>query len=215
MKNKLILFIYTHMDDETILSYGTIKKLSINHKVVVATLCGAGRIGNMSFKRDLVFQQNINALKVEWIKFNDYQDLTLNKDIIDNCLHDIFEKYQPNVVFTHSQKDLHFEHRLVAEQVLLKCRSIPNSSVKTLYTTVSPTYTWTYGQYGNFQPNTFVDISEFAKEKQEALKLYNMELPKNQNDNRSVNSILTQNKMYGYTIGVEYCEPYEQIFNII
>lgn len=215
MKNKNILFIYAHMDDETILSYGTIKKLSINNKVVIATLCGSSRNKNTNFERNISYQQNINTLKSEWIKFNDYQDLTLDKDIVNKCLNNCFQKYQPTIVFTHSQKDLHFEHRLVAEQVLLYCRNIPNSTVKSLYTTVSPTYNWTYGQYGNFQPNTFVDISEFVKEKQEALKLYNMELPKNQNDNRSIDSILTWNKMHGHTIGVKYCEPYEQILNII
>jgi LmbE family N-acetylglucosaminyl deacetylase len=135
--------------------------------------------------------------------------LTLNKDIIDNCLNRIFKKYKPDIVFTHSQKDLHFEHRLVAEQVLLNCRNIPGLTVKNLYTSVSPTYTWTYGQYGSFQPNTFIDISEYAKEKEEALKLYDMELPKNQLDNRSIDSIMTWNKMCGHTIGVECVEPYE------
>ena len=215
MKNKNILFIYAHMDDETILSYGALKKISINNKVVVATLCGIGRNKDNYLERDSAYQQNINSLNVEWIKFNDYQDLTLNKDIINSCLNCIFEKYKPNIVFTHSQKDLHFEHRLVAEQVLLHCRNIPNSTIKSLYTSVSPTYNWTYGQYGSFQPNTFINISEYANEKEEALKLYDMELPENQLDNRSVDSIMTWNKMHGHTIGVEYAEPYEQVFSIL
>jgi hypothetical protein len=36
-----------------------------------------------------------------------------------------------------------------------------------------------------------------------------MELPQNQMDNRSIDSIMTWNKMHGHTIGVEYAEPYE------
>jgi LmbE family N-acetylglucosaminyl deacetylase len=55
MKNNTILFIYAHMDDETILSYGTIKKLSINNKVCIATLCGISRNKNTGFERDSVY----------------------------------------------------------------------------------------------------------------------------------------------------------------
>lgn len=55
MKNKNILFIYAHMDDETILSYGALKKISINNKVVVATLCGIGRNKDNYLERDSAY----------------------------------------------------------------------------------------------------------------------------------------------------------------
>ena len=213
MKNKTIFFIYAHMDDETIFSYGTIKKLSLNNNVIVITLCGNGR-KNFNNKRYLAYKQILKNIGIQFISYKNF-DLTLSKKNIDSHLNYLFDKYSPNIIFTHSNKDLHFEHKLISEQVLLNCRNIPNSTVKSLYTTVSPTYNWTYGQYGSFQPNTFIDISEYAKEKEEALKLYDMELPKNQLDNRSIDSIMAWNKMHGHTIGVKYAEPYEQVFSIL
>jgi LmbE family N-acetylglucosaminyl deacetylase len=214
MKNKNILFIYAHMDDEAILSYGTLAKLTKNNNILLVTLCGNGRENDYKKTRAKQYCQILRKLNINHISLTE-NDLSLDKNKISNYLNNCILSFKPDIVFTHSQKDLHFEHRLTAEQVLLNCRNIPNSTVKSLYTTVSPTYNWTYGQYGNFQPNIFIDISEYAKEKKEALKLYDMELPENQLDNRSVDSIMIWDKMYGHTIGVEYAEPYEQIFSII
>jgi LmbE family N-acetylglucosaminyl deacetylase len=214
MKNKNILFIYAHMDDETLLSYGTLAKLTKNNNILLVTLCGNGRENDYKKTRAKQYCQILKKININHTSLTE-NDLSLDKNKISNYLNNCILSFKPDIVFTHSQKDLHFEHRLTAEQVLLNCRNIPNSTVKSLYTTVSPTYNWTYGQYGNFQPNIFIDISEYAKEKKEALKLYDMELPKNQLDNRSVSSIMTWNKIHGYTIGVEYAEPYEQIFNIL
>jgi LmbE family N-acetylglucosaminyl deacetylase len=214
MKNKNILFIYAHMDDEAILSYGTLAKLTKNNNILLVTLCGNGRENDYKKSRVKQYCQILRKLNINHTSLIE-NDLSLDKNKIFNYLNNCILGFKPNIVFTHSQNDLHFEHRLVAEQVLLNCRNIPNSTIKTLYTTVSPTYNWTYGQYGSFQPNTFIDISEYVKEKEEALKLYNMELPENQLDNRSIDSIMTWNKMYGHTIGVKYVEPYEQVFSIL
>lgn len=214
MISKNILFIYAHLDDETILSYGTLAKLTKNNNILLVTLCGNGREDDYTKYRAKQYYQICRKLNINHTSLSE-NDLSLDKNKISNYLNSCISNFKPDIVFTHSQKDLHFEHRLVAEQVLLHCRNIPNSTIKSLYTSVSPTYNWTYGQYGSFQPNTFIDISEYAKEKEEALKLYDMELPKNQLDNRSIDSIMTWNKMYGHTIGVEYAEPYEQVFSII
>lgn len=196
------------MDDESILSYGTLAKLTKNNNILLVTLCGNGRENDYKKTRTKQYCQIIRHLNINHTSLSE-NDLSLDKNKISNCLNNYILDFKPDIVFTHSQKDIHFEHRLVAEQVLLICRNIPNSTIKSLYTTVSQTYNWTYGQYGSFQPNTFIDISEYAKEKEDTLKLYDMELPENQLDNRSIDSIMTWNKMHGHTIGAEYAEPYE------
>ena len=138
MKNKNILFIYAHIDDETILSYGTLAKLSKDNNVLLVTLCGNGRENN--YKKDRVKQycQICRKININHTSLAE-NDLALDKNKISNYLNNCILSFKPDIVFTHSQKDLHFEHRLVAEQVLLNCRNIPNSTVKSLYTTVSPT----------------------------------------------------------------------------
>jgi hypothetical protein len=43
IKDKNIFFIFSHIDDETILSYGTLKKLALNNSINIITMCGISR----------------------------------------------------------------------------------------------------------------------------------------------------------------------------
>lgn len=94
-------------------------------------------------------------------------------------------------MFTHSLDDLHYEHKFVANEVLLVCRRMKDSTVKALYTSSSPTLMQSFQRECMFTPNYFVDISEYAEKKKEALSRYSMELPSDNNDIRSAESILT------------------------
>ena len=206
-----IYFIYSHLDDETILSYGTLKKLSCDNSLFVIILCKGRDNTQHQIKRKEVFIKNIKNIGAKYKVFNSY-DLNLTHRKIKYSL-DYLTKYmpQPNIIFTHSICDLHFEHRMVAEEVMIKFR--PTSNVIKFITSVSPTYTWTNQQFGIFNPNMFVDISNYADEKRKALKLYSMEFKENDNDNRSVESIMTQNRQYGFQMNTQYCEAYQVLWS--
>lgn len=97
----------------------------------------------------------------------------------------------PDIVFSHSTSDLHYEHRIVAEEVLIACRRQCRSTVKELYATVSPAGIMQAFNLKNiFIPNYFVDISDYIEQKKQALALYDMELPVDNNDIRSSESII-------------------------
>lgn len=209
-----ILFVFAHLDDETILSYGTMLKFSVAYKVGVLVLCGNGSTNkslDYRLKRLDVFEKNVVGFK---FKTCNYFDLCLERNNIKKEIESFIAKTKPEIVFTHSMADMHFEHRLVGEEVLTACRRVGNASVKALYATAAPTQMTAYNQFGSFQPNYFVDISKFIEQKKSALERYSMELPSDSNDIRSAESIIAQNRQYGRLMGVDYCEAYQQLFKL-
>lgn len=214
---KDIVFLYAHMDDETILSYGTILKYKcLGYNVNVACICGKGRCHCNDESQNLrlnAFKQNLQDIAVDFT-LGDLHDLTMTAQNVSCFLRDIIQCMKPAVVFTHSAADLHFEHRLLANELLVACRALSHSTVKELYQTVSPTYDQAFSQFGIFQPNFFVDISRFINEKQKALSRYEVELPADINDIRSAESILAQSRRFGRLMNVSNCEAYQQIFKL-
>ena len=95
-------------------------------------------------------------------------DLSLTHYSIKQCLDTIdFDDY--DAVYTHSIHDLHFEHRLVAEEIITYCR--PGiSSIKELYSAAAFTTKWAFGQFGAFLPNIFIDIKSYMNSKKRALQ---------------------------------------------
>lgn len=209
------LFIYAHLDDETILSFGTLLKfIQLGKKCRVVALCGNGRTPHMQIDRKNAFFSNLNRIGIDCTCY-DNTDLHLTLDSIDQIVQQEIQKYQPRLVVTHSNTDMHFEHRMVSERTLLMCRRISNMNVERLWMAQSQASNQAYGQFGCFQPNVFVDISLFANQKISALKQYSHEIPDNEFDNRSIDSIMTSNRQFGFTCGVKHAEAYKQIFEVI
>ena len=82
---------------------------------------------------------------------------------------------------------------------------------------VTPNISQTYGQHGAFVPNVFYDISNYPMTcKNFALNEYAVLgiLQLNGNDIRSPQAVTAMNSYYGKTIGVEYAEAFELIFEV-
>ena len=164
------LFIYAHIDDESILSYGTICKLiDNNEKVYVYCLCGKGSVDRNLENQDkrLNIFKNSRFSKDATIIYGNHIDLSLNKEIVKKSFNNVLNDIKPNYVYTHSIADNHFEHRLLGEVSLLLCRkNFSNDYLHGLFHSCSPTTLQTYDQYGKFVPNYFVDISKYSEGKQ-------------------------------------------------
>lgn len=208
------LFIYAHMDDETMMSYGLMQKLIVDqHDVHLLTLCGNSRKdGSPTSSRKNAYKRNMAFLTS--CHTCGYRDLTLTDHIVNNVVYKELSRVQPQHVITHSPADQHFEHRLISNSVLLQCRIKGQSSIKSLSYAVLPTINQAYYQYGNFHPNKFVDITHYIDSKIAAMRQYVDigEIPQDNNDIRSLQSVLTQDRMWGFQIGVKYAEAYQQVF---
>lgn len=210
-----ILFVLAHPDDETYGPAGTIMKLAKDHEVTVISMCNGSRPGaeNVASYRAGAFYRNCEEMGVKWKLYNS-QDCSLEYDTALKIIEDEVKLYSPEVVYTHNISDIHKDHRLVAECCMVACRPKPDSSVKTLYMCEIPASTeWGFGQFGDFVPNVFVDITDYMPHKIKMLEQYGTEVY-NTPDARSVDNMRILAQKRGMQVGVRFAEAFKLVYDI-
>jgi LmbE family N-acetylglucosaminyl deacetylase len=210
-----ILFLLAHPDDEAYGPYGTILKLvKQGHKVTVFCLCNGERPGNekVSADRIFAFKENCELAGVEW-KIQNNPDLSLKYNETVANVTGIIDFFKPDTVYTHNISDLNNDHRIVAEAALVACRPKPTSTVNELYFFEVPSSTdWTFSQVQPvFEPNTYIDITDYIEDKKLALARYSTEtypFP----DARGVEAMETLSKYRGYQVGYNNAEALKLVF---
>ncbi len=138
----------------------------------------------------------------------------LNK-IPQTTLNKIIEKeikyFKPNIIFTHTNKDLNLDHQTIMKSVLVATRpTIIKNIVSEIYSfEILSSTEWNF--VNKFNPNYFIKISKnnIAK-KWQALKCYRSEVQKKPHP-RSFFGIETLAKYRGLQCGSIYAESYELI----
>lgn len=217
---KTWMFVFAHVDDETIMSYGLIRKvLAQGDHAFIYVFCGKGRNiedTDSQAKRVNAFKTIQNDFKNTSYELGDNYDLSLSQNDVNSTFCQLVNRVMPYAVVTHSLSDLHFEHRMVAEASLIACRKTLKCHItQLLHTQATFGDAWTYGKLGAFMPSTFVDISDYREEKLIALQRYIPELPDNTYDCRSPESIMMSNDLLGRKTGMKCCEAYETIFKLL
>jgi len=210
-----ILFLLAHPDDEAYGPYGTILKLvKQGHEVTVFCLCNGERPGNEKVSADRVFafKENCELAGVEW-KIQNNPDLSLKYNETVANVTGIIDFFKPDAVYTHNISDLNNDHRIVAEAALVACRPKPTSTVNELYFFEVPSSTdWTFSQVQPvFEPNTYIDITDYIEDKKLALARYSTEtypFP----DARGVEAMETLSKYRGYQVGYNNAEALKLVF---
>lgn len=210
-----VVFILAHPDDESFGPGGTIAKLAKQHPVHVFSLCNGARPGNeqVSNARVQSFYQACNLLGAKGVIHN-VPDLSLTYPAAVSRVENIVSQMKPEVVYTHNMSDVNMDHRIVAEACIVACRPKPSSTVKKLYFTEVPASTdWSFSKIQPvFEPNTYVDISEFIDLKKRALSLYSTETYAYP-DARSIESMEIRAKFRGTQVGVHYAEAFQLVFD--
>ncbi len=115
---------------------------------------------------------------------------------------DVVDSVNPDVVYTHFENDLNYDHTLVFRAALVATR--PPKRIKLLcFETLSETE-WSYK---TFSPNTWVDISYFIKKKIEAFRIYNSEVKMHPHP-RSIEGIEILAKKRGMEAYIDYAEAF-------
>jgi|TARA_B100001964_G_scaffold205496_1_gene235959 LmbE family N-acetylglucosaminyl deacetylase len=180
-----VLVVAAHMDDEVLGMGGTIgKHLAAGDTVTVCIVCK--RAYDHQFD-DALVQEEQEATKRAAIilGYEDIRFLRLRDELLDERLLDVIVPLEecvldvrPSIVYTHHRGDANQDHRAVCHASLIACRSLSQYKVPRMLAYEVPSSTDTappFPEYA-FQPNFYVQISDFLKRKIEAMGAYTREL---------------------------------------
>lgn len=190
MKQK-ILVVAAHSDDETLGCGGTIAKhvAKGNAVHVVFLTDGVGSrnedcsgatnvVARVSASKAALSVLGVSELNVTSFPFPDNALDSVPRLEIVREIERVVSYVKPDVVYTHHPGDLNIDHRYAYEATITACRPQPESSVKEIYSYEVPSSTaWLGASYGrHFEPNLYVDITDFLDSKMKALAKYEEEM---------------------------------------
>ena len=221
LKNKKILIVAAHPDDEILGCGGTIFKLKKNNKIKIIFLTNGvsarSKDQKKIFARKHECEKLFKFLKIGKPIFFDFPDNQLDNfpllKIIKK-IEKILKTFKPEIVFTHFEDCLNIDHQTAFKATLTACRPLKKISVKKILSfEVLSSTEWTASKKKSFHPNFYINIDNEIKKKIEALKFYKSELKKYPHS-RSVEGIKTLAKFRGISSGNKYAEAFILVRNI-
>ncbi len=220
MKNKKILVIAAHPDDELMGCGGALRTWLKSNKVRTVIL-GEGamaRTGATNKNKRTVQKQAVAANKkigvenLQLLQFPDNRfDTVALLDIVKVIELDI-ARFRPDWILTHHYGDLNIDHQRTFQAVLAATRPMPGKKKIGVVCFETPSATEWNAQCAEnvFKPNLYIDITKTIEVKLRALAAYKTEMKKYPHA-RSIKGIRAMAQNWGRKIGVEYAEAYEII----
>lgn len=211
-----VLVIAAHMDDEILGMGGTIAKhVAAGDEVTVCIACK--RAYYHQFDPAVVEEEKAAAQRAAVVLgYQDIRFLGLRDELLDERLLDVIVpleecvlKLRPDIVYIHHRGDSNQDHRAVFQASMIACRTISQHKVPRMLAYEVPSSTEQappFPEYG-FQPNYYVDISQFLERKIEAMKAYARELRQFPHP-RSAKGIEVLAQKRGMEIGFQAAEAF-------
>jgi LmbE family N-acetylglucosaminyl deacetylase len=129
-----------------------------------------------------------------------------------NKISKIFQELKPETIYVMNRSDAHSDHRIVFDAVMSCTKSFRYPYVKKvlMYECLSETEFAPILPERVFQPNYFVDISNFIEKKIEIMKIFDSELGEHPFP-RSIKNLEALATFRGATVGVLYAEAFQMI----
>tara|TARA_B100001057_G_scaffold492527_1_gene585082 strand:+ start:313 stop:987 length:675 start_codon:yes stop_codon:yes gene_type:complete len=215
IKNKKILIVAAHPDDEILGCGGTILKLKKTNKFKVVFLTNGvssrSKNKNDISKRKKECELLFNFLKIDKPSIFDFPDNQLDNIPllkIVKKLEKIINSFKPDIVFTHYENCLNIDHQIAYNATITACRPLKNNTVKKILSfEILSSTEWGTSKKKVFQPNYFISIDKEIKKKVAAMKFYKSELRKYPHS-RSIKAIEALASFRGVSSGFKYAEGF-------
>ena len=121
----------------------------------------------------------------------------------------VVKRIEPDIVYVPFIGDMHLDHREVVESAMVALRPVYDFKVKEIYMyeTLSETGWNLQLSEKSFNPNVWVDISDYFEKKIKSMSYYQSQL-KEYPHPRSVEAVEALAKYRGSTVGVLYAESF-------
>jgi len=223
MRNKKILVIASHPDDEILGCGGTMHRMISEGADGYTLILGEG-ITSRDEKRDRELRsEQLGALQTAVRNANDLLGIkqVYTKDYPDNrfdsiplldiikTIEEIKAIVSPDIVFTQYENDLNIDHQITYRAVLTAMRPMPDEKAKEIYAfeTLSSTE-WKYPL--SFSPDLYFDISASLEIKKKAMAQYTSEI-RDFPHPRSLEAIELNAKYWGMRVGLSYAEAFKTV----
>ena len=224
MRENKVLVIAAHPDDETIGCGGSLlRHASENDEIAVITLTNGVGSRKQAKEKDLIHREiaaekAINILGANWIARGDFPDNAMDSvpllEIV-KFIEEIKNKYDPDIIYSHSPSDLNVDHKVVTSATLTSFRPQPgekNSEIR-LFEVPSATDYSIEELEGSFNPNLFINIENFWQSKLDALSCYDAEI-REYPHSRSYKKIESLAQFRGSQSGLELAEAFALVRKI-
>lgn len=183
-----ILIVAAHPDDEVLGCGGTIARhISHGDKVIIHFMTDGVSARGYDNKEEVRFRKKsalialnelgVDAANVTFSNFPDNQMDIVPLIKVAKSIEELLIKFKPRVVYTHFSDDLNVDHRITHQAVMTACRPQSHSSVKEIYCyEVMSSTEWNSYNQNKFNPNQYINISNFWSKKLAALNAYSQEM---------------------------------------
>ena len=225
MKKK-ILIIAAHPDDDIIGCGGFLSKNNkkFKFKVIFMSEGSSCRYKNLNensekINKEIKFRQecarkalsffsikDISSYNNQWGNLHKMSQLKINQ-IIEKEIN----KFKPNIIFTHTDKDLNSDHKTIHKSVLVATRPVKiKNRIDAIYSfEILSSTEWNFNN--NFKPNYYISLSKKdILQKWAALRVYKSEI-KPKPHPRSFFGIESLSRYRGIQCGNLYAEAFEII----
>lgn len=211
-----VLVVAAHPDDEILGVGGTVASHIANgDRVRLAVMCeGFSSRYSPDWDGEVRKQANDAAriLGVTDLVLGNLPDQKL--DTLPLCqvtrkVEQLISDLQPELVYTHFAGDINRDHRVLTEAVLVAVRPYSAPSVKEILMFETPSSTeWSSPLLTiSFQPNLFVDVSNFLERKLEAFSCYSAEVREYPHP-RSLGALADRARYWGSVINRKCAEAF-------